>query len=68
MSVGEEMSDKKVVVLTPILSSSTSRDGNLYFFKVCYCDPVELRLIKEDFKDYFKRKGFDVEVRDGWHE
>jgi len=59
---------KDKIILSPILNDSVSMDGIRYYFKICYRCPVELRLIKEDFKDYFKRKGFDVEVRDGWHE
>jgi len=60
------MKDK--IVLSPILNNIVAMDGNKYHFKICYRCPVELRIIKEDIREYLQGKGFDVEVRDGWHE
>ena len=59
---------KDKIILSPILNNSVAMDGNKYHFKICFRCPVELRIIKEDIREYLQSKGFDVEVRDGWHE
>jgi len=61
-----DVNDK--IILSPILNNSVVMNGNKYHFKICFRCPVELRIIKEDISEYLKGKGFDVEVRDGWHE
>ena len=54
------------ICLTPIVSKSASPHN--YCFKVCYRDPVELRLIKQELQDVLKARGFDVELVSGWHD
>ena len=53
-------------VFTPIVSSNTNQRS--YCFKVRYCDPVDLRSIKQELIDILRGKDFDVVDEEGWHE
>jgi len=57
--------EKIKVVLTPIVSSV---DGS-YCFKVKTRDTLELRLMKEKYRDDLVGTGnYEVVLQEGWHE